>query len=150
MTEYKTQIPMVYLARESTNFPKWKITNSKDIFRYIQDNTIYDKTMTTQEEAWVLYLNNANNLIGLTQVSIGGITGTVVDIKKIFATGILLLATQIICIHNHPSGCLTPSELDKNLCKRIKETGAIMDIQLLDFIIVTEDSYRSFADNGEL
>ena len=150
MIEYKAQIPQVYLARESTNFPKWKITNSKDIFRYIQDNTIYDKTMTTQEEAWVLYLNNANNLIGLTQVSIGGITGTVVDIKKIFATGILLLASQAIIIHNHPSGRTEPSESDKTLCKRIKEAGAIMDIQLLDFIIVTEDSYKSFADNGEL
>ena len=150
MIKYKTQIPQVYLARESTSFPKCKIMTSKDVIQFIIENCIYNNTMTVQEELWVIYMNLANNIIGITQTGVGSDMGVIGSVKKIFTTGMLLFATSLIVFHNHPSGNLIPSEADNILCKKIKEAGIIMEIRLTDFIIITEDSHLSFADDGLL
>ena len=100
------------------------------------------------EEFWVLYLNNSNKVIYKAQLSKGGITGTVVDIRIIFKMAFEQNATGLILSHNHPSGKLIASEADLKITKRIKEAGQTLEIQVLDHLIITENGYLSFQDEG--
>ena len=102
------------------------------------------------EEFWVLYLNNSNKVLSKFQISKGGITATLVDVRLLFKKAIEIGAVAIIICHNHPSGKINPSTEDKNLTKKIKLGGMSLDIKLLDHLIITEKSYFSFADNGEI
>ena len=102
------------------------------------------------EEFWVVYLNNANKIIFKAQLSKGGITGTVVDVRLVFKIALEQNAVAIVLAHNHPSGKLQASEADIQVTKRIKNAGLQLDISVLDHIIVTEHSYFSFADEGIL
>ncbi|MFN5417630.1 MAG: RadC family protein [Flavobacteriia bacterium] len=102
------------------------------------------------EEFYVMYLNKANILLHTKRISIGGVTGTVVDNRILFKEAIECLATGIILVHNHPSGQLRPSEQDIKLTKKIQQIGELMEIVVMDHIIVTPEYYYSFADNGLL
>lgn len=123
-----------------------KITSSKAVFEIMQP--ILGEL--PHEEFWILYLNNSNKVIRKTQISKGGITGTVVDVRLVFKTALEFHATSIILVHNHPSGKLEASEPDKQITKKIKEAGSYLDILVLDHVIITEKSYFSFADNSLL
>jgi len=102
------------------------------------------------EEFWVLFLNNSNKIVHKTQLSKGGLTGTLVDTRLLFKQAIGLLATGIILCHNHPSGKQNPSESDKILTRKIIDGGTTLDIKVLDHVIITEKTYFSFADEGLL
>ncbi|MFN8336401.1 MAG: DNA repair protein RadC [Cyclobacteriaceae bacterium] len=102
------------------------------------------------EAFWVVLLNRANRVIKKHQVSQGGVAGTVADPKIIFKVAIEELASGIILAHNHPSGNLSASQADIDLTKKLKESGKLLDIQVLDHIIVGDKSYFSFADEGLL
>ena len=121
-----------------------KITSSKAVFDIMQP--IIGEL--PHEEFWVLYLNNSNKVIYKAQLSKGGITGTVVDIRIIFKMAFEQNATGLILSHNHPSGKLIASEADLKITKRIKEAGQTLEIQVLDHIIITENGYLSFQDEG--
>jgi DNA repair protein RadC len=96
-------------------------------------------------------MNRSNSVLGILEISKGGISGTVTDVRLIFQAAIKANASGIIVCHNHPSGNLNPSESDTKLTQKIKEAGNLMDIQLLDHLILTtDDNYYSFADNGLL
>lgn len=96
----------------------------------------------------VMYLNQANRVIGVQKLSIGGLTSAVADVRLLFGTALKILATGIVISHNHPSGNTKPSLQDRNLTKQLKEVGELLDIKLLDHIILTpENQYYSFADN---
>jgi DNA repair protein RadC len=122
----------------------FKITSSKAVFDIMQP--IIGELL--HEEFWVLYLNNANKVIYKGQLSKGGITGTVVDIRLIFKLALEHNATSIILSHNHPSGKLMASDADKEITKKLKFAGEQLDIKVLDHIIVTEKGYLSFQDEG--
>jgi DNA repair protein RadC len=96
----------------------------------------------------VLYLNRANKVIGSYELSKGGITATIADIRIILSVGLKTLATGLILAHNHPSGNLKPSEADVSLTNKIKEAAKLMDIQVLDHIILADGGYFSFSDEG--
>jgi len=102
------------------------------------------------EEFWVLYLNNSNKLLSKNLMSKGGITSTLVDVRLLYKRALELSAVAIILCHNHPSGTIEPSKSDRELTAKIKEAGNSLDIRLLDHLIITEKSYFSFADSGEL
>lgn len=121
-----------------------KITSSKAVFDIMQPLI----GELPHEEFWVLFLNNSNKVIYKTQISKGGITGTVVDIRIVFKLALEHNATSIILSHNHPSGKLQASEADIQITKKMKEAGKNLDIQILDHIIITEKSYYSFVDEG--
>ncbi|MES2545125.1 MAG: DNA repair protein RadC [Bacteroidota bacterium] len=123
-----------------------KITSSKSIFELMQP--IIGEL--SHEEFWVLYLNNSNKVISKSQLSKGGITGTIVDVRLVFKMALEMGATSIILCHNHPSGNLKASDADKQITKKLKTAGQSLDIQILDHLIVTENSYFSFADGGIL
>jgi DNA repair protein RadC len=102
----------------------------------------------SHEEFHVLFLNRSNRVIGKIKLSQGGISGTVTDVRIVMKRAIEYLASGIIVCHNHPSGNLNPSESDTKITQKIKEAGNLMDIQLLDHLIITDNDYYSFADNG--
>ena len=102
------------------------------------------------EEFWMLLLNRANKMIGKVQMSSGGTDATIVDVKIIFRKAIEGQAVSIVVCHNHPSGRLRPSEADLELTNKIKESGKIIGINLLDHIIIGDGGYYSFADEGIL
>lgn len=129
-----------------TALEKPKITSSKAVFNLMQP-IIGD---LEHEEFWVLFLNNSNKVLAKTQISKGGLTATVVDIRLLFKRAIELASVGMIVCHNHPSGKLEPSQADKQLTEKIKRAGATLDIKLLDHLIITEKWYFSFADEGIL
>lgn len=102
----------------------------------------------THEEFFCIFLNRANKVIKIDQISKGGISGTVTDIRILFKNAILNTASGLIVAHNHPSGNLNPSESDNKITSKIKEAGNLLDIQLLDHLIICNSDYYSFADNG--
>ena len=102
------------------------------------------------EEFWVLLLNNSNKVIYKLQLSKGGLTQTVVDIRMLFKTALEHLATALILVHNHPSGQLVASGADKDITQKIKLAGNSLDIKLLDHLIITQTGYLSFADDDIL
>lgn len=120
------------------------IKSSKD--GYLQIKSVFEDL--AHEEFWIICLSRANKILYKTQVSKGGVSGTVADIKVIFKTAIEQLASALIVAHNHPSGQLKPSQSDIQLTKKLVETGKIMDIPVLDHLIVTDAAYFSFADEG--
>lgn len=123
-----------------------KITSSKDAFE-IFSPIISD---LPYEEFWILLLNRSNKIIDKIRISSGGITGTIADIRIILKEAIMKNSTGIIVCHNHPSGNIKPSSSDIDLTKKIKSAAEIMDISVLDHIIVAENSFYSFADEGIL
>ena len=121
-----------------------KVTSSKVIFEIMQP--IIGEL--PHEEFWIIYLNNSNKVISKSQLSKGGITGTLVDVRIVFKTALEMGATALILCHNHPSGTLVPSEADKQITRKLKLAGESLEIKVLDHLIVTEASYYSFADEG--
>ena len=115
--------------------------NVSEIFNSILSDLPY-------EEFWILLLNRSNTIIDKFKISQGGISGTVADVRIILKLALENLASGIILCHNHPSNNTKPSEADITLTKKIKEAGVFFDINLLDHIIVTTNSYYSFADEG--
>ncbi|RZK76251.1 MAG: DNA repair protein [Pedobacter sp.] len=98
------------------------------------------------EEFKVMLLNRNNRVLGIVDISVGGVSGTLADPKIIFAVALKTNSSKLILSHNHPSGNLTPSEADKRLTQKLKEGGKLLDIEVCDHIIVTNHSYFSFAD----
>ncbi|HZI23673.1 MAG TPA: DNA repair protein RadC [Chryseolinea sp.] len=123
---------------------KAKICGSKDVYDFIKA----DLLDIGHEEFWILLLNRANRVIKKSQISQGGVAGTVADPKIIFKLALEELASGIVLAHNHPSGNLTASQADLDLTKKLKEAGKLLDIQVLDHIIVAGQKYFSFADEG--
>ena len=125
------------------------IRSSNDTYNVLRQ--IWDQNkIELFEEFKVLLLNRGNKVIGVYDVSKGGITGTVADPRLILATAIKALAVSIILSHNHPSGNLKPSRADEELTTKIKEAAKYFDIRVVDHIIVSENGYYSFADEGIL
>ena len=130
---------------------KWcQLKSSSDTAKFIFDN--WDKnTIGIHESFKILLLNNANKVKGIYQVSSGGITGTLVDIRILFAVVLKSLATGVLLVHNHPSGTLKVSQADIQLTRKIKNAANFFDVKVIDHLIITPSgSYYSFADNAIL
>jgi len=124
---------------------KEKISGSKDVYEYF-----HHLSDLHNEEFWIMFLNRANKIISTQKVSQGGITGTVADIRLILKNALENLACGIVLCHNHPSGNLTPSNEDKELTQKVKQTAKLLDINVLDHLIISDAGYYSFADEGLL
>ena len=123
-----------------------KISGSKDVFEML-----YPLIGELQhEEFWIVYLNNSNKVIFKSQLSKGGITGTLVDVRLVMRRALELGAVGLVLAHNHPSGSLRPSASDKKITQKLKVAADALDIKILDHLIVTQNDYLSFADEGIL
>lgn len=143
-----SEIELIYRTKVKAS-DRPQIKSSNDAYRLALSAWNPDK-IELFEQFKVLLLNNANRALGIYEVSSGGITGTVVDVRLIFSAALKANATALIMIHNHPSGQLKASEADKQITRKVKEAGKILDISLLDSLIITPETYYSFADDGAL
>lgn len=123
------------------------VTSSRDAYEIFFRTWDLEK-IEFVEQFKVMMLNRANRVMGILELSTGGVSGTVADPKLIFVAALKCSASSIIVAHNHPSGNLRPSESDKNLTRKLKEGGKLLDMAVLDHIIVTVEGYYSFADEG--
>lgn len=132
--------------KESQYLQKPTITCSKDAYEVIKPELLD----LSYEVFWVLLLNRANQVVKKSQISAGGVSGTVVDAKIIFKIAIENLCSSIILVHNHPSGNIKPSSADLKLTKKLKDAGNMLEIPVLDHLIFADHKYLSFADEGML
>ena len=146
MKTYKSKLNKISLVREEMELQRVKIGSSMDSAEYARN--FYGNDLTINESFHILLLNNANNTIGYSLISSGGITGTVVDTRLVAKYALEGLATAVILVHNHPSGTLKPSQTDKDITKKLTQGLGLLDIRVLDHIILTENSYFSFADEN--
>jgi len=143
-----------YIAEIEINYkPKslsglLKISNSNDTYLYLKK--VWSKHINYKEEFYLICLNRANKVLGYSVISVGGISGCVVDPRIIFQTALKANASAIIIAHNHPSGNLKPSDQDIKITKNISKAGVILQQPLLDHLIITDDGYFSFGDEGLL
>ncbi len=145
------QVAEIQLTYKSNVKPsaRPKISTSRDAFDILKQYWD-DSKIEFIEQFKVMLVNRTNKVLGIFEVSSGSSTGTVADPKLIFVAALKANACGIVVAHNHPSGNLAPSRSDIDLTQKIKEAGRFLEIQLLDHLIVTPDSYYSFADEGAL
>lgn len=145
--EALSEISIIYNPkRKVSTLPK--VLTSKDA--EIQFRSLWSDKMQYVEEMYLMLLNRANKVLGFSKISLGGTAGTVVDLKVIFQTALKAHASSFLIAHNHPSGNLKPSEADLKITKSLKEAGRFMEIPLIDHLILTDEGYYSFADEGIL
>jgi DNA repair protein RadC len=142
--EYKITCSMK--VKQSELFP---VSSSKDCYKYLQ-NCYEPETISYKEYFYVLFLNRANKVTGYAKIGEGGITGTVADPRIVLQMALMAGAASLVLCHNHPSGNLKPSRQDEELTQKIKCAANYLDIKVLDHVIITEDAYYSFADEGIL
>ena len=123
-----------------------QIRSSLDVVNLMQDKI----ANLDHEEFWTIFLNQANRILSITQISKGGITDTPVDTRIIMQQAVLHKATQIILCHNHPSGSVTPSRADIRLTEKLRKAAELMDILLVDHLILHRQQYFSFVEEGRL
>lgn len=145
---YLSEINISYNPKVSpTNRPK--IVSADDAYHLFLE-LLGSSNLNIKEEAAVLYLNRGNRVIGAYKLSSGGITSTVVDIRLILGIALKSLTCGIIIAHTHPSGELQPSKFDLAFTVKLKEACKLVDVQLLDHLIVTNEKYYSFAEEGSI
>jgi DNA repair protein RadC len=122
------------------------ISSSKDAYSIFKNQMSDLRT----EEFWAIFVNQRNKIIHTAKLTEGGISQSIVDVRVLFKTALDHFSTGIIVAHNHPSGNLKPSREDIDITQKIKEAGKMLGIQLLDHLIITQNSYFSFSDDGIL
>ncbi|WP_127139955.1 JAB domain-containing protein [Flagellimonas marinaquae] len=140
------EIMISYKPRKSSLV---SLNNSQQIYELILGHWNKD-TLELQEEMKVILLNRSNQLLGIYDLSKGGISGTFVDVKLLLSVALKCIASHIIVVHNHPSGNLKPSKADIDITNKLKKATRQVDLLLLDHLIVTKEGYYSFADHGQL
>lgn len=145
MKTYKTEIDEIRLKKVKSVFLKAKINSSIDAQEFARQ-FFYDD-LTIYESFFLILLNSQNNTIGYAKISQGGISGTVVDPLIIAKYAIDTMAKGVILVHNHPSGNENPSKADKKATKQIKKALKLFNCNVIDHLIITEESFFSFSDN---
>ncbi len=141
------KVSEIKVSYSNENPDKVKIKSSHCAYELLR--TQWDSNLIElQEEVKAVLLNNANVVIGIYNLSKGGITGCVVDIKLILSVALKSLSCNLILAHNHPSGNLKPSESDKNITSRLNKACDMVEIKLLDHLIISKNGYYSFKDEG--
>ena len=145
----KSKVDEIKVSLRRTDIPRAKIGQSNDAYEFLKQ--LYDEeTVELFEQVIVLYLNRANTVVSWQLFAIGGIDGTIIDIRIIHSTALKTVANAVILSHNHPSGNTSPSHKDIEVTRRLKDSLLISEITLLDHIIVTKVGYCSLADEGNL
>lgn len=139
-----SEVELVYKSKAKAS-ERPRITCSEDAYKVLM--SLWDENkIELVEQFQILLLNQANKVIGASVMSTGGMTGTVADIRLMFATALKARACKIIIAHNHPSGNLEPSGADKDLTRKVKEAGEFLDLRMLDHLIVSTEGYYSFEE----
>ena len=149
MNKTISEVSEIQVSYKPNKIASSKIATSFDAVQIIR-KFWNEETIEMQEEVKVILLNNSNCVLGIYNLSKGGITSSLVDVRLVLSVALKCLSPGIILVHNHPSGNLKPSSADLDIVKKLKESCKIMDINLFDSIIITKESFMSFADDGLL
>lgn len=150
-SDQQSKYPSTLAEIEISYKPKYKsselpkVVTSTDAYNCLKD---VFPSVDYREYFYILCLNRNNKVLGYCQISAGGLCGTIADVRMIMQIALKASATSIILSHNHPSGNLIPSGADKELTRKIKEGAMALDIAVLDHLIITSESFFSFADEG--
>lgn len=145
---YRIPRQRLSLVRDGSLPSTWKhFRGSHDVFSFAQEQLYSD---ADREQFHILMLDNRNRLIGLNLVSQGSLSTTVVCPREVFKAAIIVNTAAVILLHNHPSGCPEPSQEDLSLTRRLCEAGKILGIKVLDHVVIGQEAFYSFADNGRL
>lgn len=142
-----TEISVTYHSKVKAS-QRIKISRSSDAYELLLSS--WDDTIELYESFKIVLLNKANKVLGISLIGNGGVSGCVVDPKRVFATALLSGCSSIILCHNHPSGTTQPSEADVKITNKIKQAGVFLEIGVLDHLIITAEGFYSFADEGTL
>lgn len=145
---YVSEIDITYNPKIKAS-QRVKISNSQQAYQILRQSWD-DNRINLFEEFKIMLLNRANKVLGISTISKGGVHGTVVDPKVVFGIALKAMACGMVIAHNHPSGNLKPSPQDRSLTSKLIKAGKILDIDVLDHIIMTDESYHSFADSFEM
>jgi len=149
MAQYHiSEVELIYKSKVKAK-ERPQVIHSKDVYEIFKQSWDENK-IDFVEQFKVMLLNRSNRVLGIYEVSTGGITGTVADPRVILAAALKANAVSIALAHNHPSGDLKPSRQDEALTQKIKNAGSFLDILVLDHVILSTESYYSFADEGLL
>lgn len=143
------RVSEIKVSYSNKNLLKIKVTSSKIIYDLVINQWNLG-IIEYQEEVKIVLLNRSNIVLGIYEMSKGGITASVVDIRIILGVALKCGASSIIMVHNHPSGKLIASDADKTITRKLKQACELLDVDLLDHLIISKDGYYSFADNGQL
>lgn len=138
------QLAEIKVSYKTANTRKYKITTTSEAYD-LALNSWEEETLELFEEFKVIYLNRANHVLGIYPLSKGSVSGTVVDVRLIFAIALKCNASGLILLHNHPSGNLTPSSADISITKKVKECSLLLEVNLIDHIIITRNGFYSFT-----
>lgn len=143
VTRYKLQL----VKEGSTSYKTApQISSPKDIYDFVlREVPIAD---SPSEEVWIILLDNKNRVIGTHQLSVGGLATTIIDHAKVFQVALLVNSARFIMVHNHPSGDPEPSPQDHDVTRKIQKAGDLIGVQLLDHIVIGEDSFVSIREAG--
>lgn len=141
-----SEVELVYKSKVKPS-QRPQLESSKDCYQLLLQ-TWDENRMMFVEQFKVILMNRAHRVLGIYELSTGGVSATVVDVKLVFMAALKSNACKLILSHNHPSGNLKPSKADERLTSRIKAAGTLLEIEVLDHIIVTSEGYYSFADEG--
>jgi DNA repair protein RadC len=140
------EVELIYKSKVKAS-ERPKVTHSRDAYMIFRDNWDENK-LEFVEEFKVMLLNRSHKVLGICSLTLGNVSGTIADPKLVFVTALKSNASYVIIAHNHPSSSLKPSRTDEELTRKMKEAGKFLDLPLLDHLIITDESYYSFADEG--
>lgn len=141
-----SEVELIYRSKIKAS-QRPKVSRSREAYELLLKHWDKDK-IELMEQFKVIFLNRGHRVMGIYDISTGGITGTVADPRLIFTAALKINACELILAHNHPSGNLTPSEADKLMTSKLASAAKFLDMHVFDHIIVTPESYFSFADEG--
>ena len=141
-----SEVEVVYRTQVKASL-RPTVAQSKEVYELLKRNWDENK-INLVEQFKILLLNRANKVLGICELSTGGLSGTIADPKMIFIAALKAAASNIILTHNHPSGSLKPSRQDIELTRKIKEVGQLLEITVLDHLIISSEGFYSLADEG--
>src|SRR6187551_365 len=149
MAQYHVaEVELIYKSKVKAS-ERPQVIHSKDVYEIFKQSWDENK-IDFIEQFKIMLLNRSNRVLGIYEVSTGGITGTVADPRVIITAALKANAVSIALAHNHPSGSIRPSRQDEELTQKIRNAATFLDIKVIDHVIITTESYYSFADEGLL
>ena len=145
---FKDYVGELKVTYKRTSLPIVKASNSKVCSDFIRP--YFDECMDNHEEVKIIHLNRSNGVVNVHELSKGGMHSSIVDIRLILREALQISCVGVVLVHNHPSGNLKASQIDKEITQKLKKACELVDIALLDHIIITREGYLSFADTGLL
>ena len=141
-----SEVELVYKSKVRPS-ERPQVSSSKEVYELLK--RVWDENkIGLVEQFKILLLNQSNKVLGISELSTGGMTGTVADPRIVFTTALKAVACNLILAHNHPSGNLKPSRVDIELTRKIKEGGRLLDIEVFDHLIISSEGFCSLADEG--